>query len=511
MVLNPRDGKNDLRRQLSEKSFTELGTNTMRQAFQPIVRPLKIMRGHALNHAPVIMRHPDVGNRDALQSNRGRCACGGSCPRCKSSLVSEPGDALESAADVMAERALRGTGYPQPRGDAASENGETRSTKSLATAAGSVAAAVPPAVQNVIESPGASLTEGIRNDMENRFGMGLDGVRIHTGDQAAESARLIGAQAYTLGSHIVFGQDRYAPHTPSGRRLVAHELAHVIQQSNGHAPRIARQCDPAWSGLDWATRVANGKAMAGAARNQCLVDMIQEVLGSQAHLHESSNGAASVNAAITAGNYVEIGTIADRHINFDRNLNAKTHNANQYGEARYRTSADGSSISLYVILGPQALNPGSRDVTQMAFDHEVQHTDDFLLQWATGTPHAATAGEELAIYQAGFERHFLDLLTIDSATCSWSLADSFTPLFDYYATADPAARDAAFASMEMFYDVRIQGIPCNLMKYKIWLQSMLNARPASDLLAQRLNGLPGLALTRGDPPTTHLTCPTTCT
>ena len=55
-------------------------------------------------------------------------------------------------------------------------------------------------------------------------------VRIHTGSTAAESARAIGARAYTVGHDIVFGAGEYAPHTGTGRRLLAHELTHVVQQ-----------------------------------------------------------------------------------------------------------------------------------------------------------------------------------------------------------------------------------------------------------------------------------------
>jgi hypothetical protein len=130
--------------------------------------------------------------------------------------------------------------------------------------------------------------------------------------------------------------------------------------------------------------------------------------------------------------------------------------------------------------------------------------------WRAAT-HAATPGEELAIYQQNFEWHFLDLMKIDGAACSWSIAEDFGTLFSYYASADAAARDAMFDNMRMFHEVRIENIPCNAMKYKIWFQAMLNARPAGDALAARINALPGLALTRGDPPANHLTCPTTCT
>lgn len=68
----------------------------------------------------------------------------------------------------------------------------------------------------------------------------FSGVRIHTGARAAESSRAVNARAYTVGQHIVFDQGRYAPHTSAGQRLLAHELAHTVQQSKNATPAAAR-------------------------------------------------------------------------------------------------------------------------------------------------------------------------------------------------------------------------------------------------------------------------------
>ena len=82
--------------------------------------------------------------------------------------------------------------------------------------------------------------------MEISFGQDFSGVRVHTSRQAAESARALGARAYTVGSDIVFASGQYAPGIPAGDRLLAHELAHVLQQSPlGTPPAILRQADPA--------------------------------------------------------------------------------------------------------------------------------------------------------------------------------------------------------------------------------------------------------------------------
>ncbi|HJQ75170.1 MAG TPA: DUF4157 domain-containing protein, partial [Gaiellaceae bacterium] len=73
--------------------------------------------------------------------------------------------------------------------------------------------------------------------MDTHFGHDFSRVRVHTDARAAESARAVSANAYALGEHVAFAAGRYAPGTPAGDRLIAHELAHVRQQSGG-TPRL---------------------------------------------------------------------------------------------------------------------------------------------------------------------------------------------------------------------------------------------------------------------------------
>ncbi|MGB9370104.1 MAG: DUF4157 domain-containing protein [Xanthobacteraceae bacterium] len=84
-----------------------------------------------------------------------------------------------------------------------------------------------------MNAPGQPLAPTIRADMESRFGHDFGGVRIHVGGDAVASAQAINAKAYTIGSNIAFARGQYAPEGPAGRTLLAHELAHVVQQSRG--------------------------------------------------------------------------------------------------------------------------------------------------------------------------------------------------------------------------------------------------------------------------------------
>jgi hypothetical protein len=91
--------------------------------------------------------------------------------------------------------------------------------------------AVPGVVQEVLRSPGQPLDAEARAFFEPRFGSDFSGVRVHAGEQAAQSASSVNALAYTVGPHIVFGAGQYAPHSSGGRHLLAHELTHVNQSS----------------------------------------------------------------------------------------------------------------------------------------------------------------------------------------------------------------------------------------------------------------------------------------
>ena len=101
-----------------------------------------------------------------------------------------------------------------------------RKAESAAIAAGDV----PSSVRSALSSPGQPLPSSTRAFFEPRFGWDLSRVRVHTDGEAQQSAREINALAYTVGSHVVFGADQYAPSSTEGRRLLAHELTHVLQQ-----------------------------------------------------------------------------------------------------------------------------------------------------------------------------------------------------------------------------------------------------------------------------------------
>jgi hypothetical protein len=92
----------------------------------------------------------------------------------------------------------------------------------------------PGVVADALLGPARPLDAATRAFMEPRFGHDFSQVRVHTDSLAADSARSVNARAYTSGRNLVFGEGQYAPHSSQGRRLIAHELTHVVQQ-NGAA------------------------------------------------------------------------------------------------------------------------------------------------------------------------------------------------------------------------------------------------------------------------------------
>src|SRR5215217_8995003 len=139
-----------------------------------------------------------------------------------------------------------------------------------------LAGSVPPLVHEVLRSPGQPLDAATRAFMEPRFGHDFSTVRVHNDARAAESARAVNALAYTVGHDMAFGAGQYVPETSEGRRLVAHELAHVVQQIT--ASNQLRPADFASSsvGSDVLQRKPDKPTQAEARRKQQLEELARD-------------------------------------------------------------------------------------------------------------------------------------------------------------------------------------------------------------------------------------------
>ena len=150
--------------------------------------------------------------------------------QCKPLEIGATDDSFEREADRVAEHVRR-----TPAGAA----------PAVSTIGGSAAGArkaAPPIVEEVLQAPGEPLAPPTRAYFEPKLAYDLHSVRLHSDDRAAKSADAVRARAYTVGDNIVFGRNQYRPDTGEGWRLLAHELAHTIQQA-GHS-RVMRDPKP---------------------------------------------------------------------------------------------------------------------------------------------------------------------------------------------------------------------------------------------------------------------------
>ena len=127
------------------------------------------------------------------------------------------------------------------------------------------------ALQREIRQGGEPLADDVRGPMEQQLGADLSGVQVHRDAAADQLAGAMAAQAFTVGSNVFFSQGTYRPHEPGGQHLLAHELAHVVQQVRGTSAdglTIGRADDPAEADADRvADRVVSGLAASPVRRS----------------------------------------------------------------------------------------------------------------------------------------------------------------------------------------------------------------------------------------------------
>ena len=165
--------------------------------------------------ARTTLRHRQSPSAHAGDSRS--CVCGGGCPRCKSATGSSA-DAHEREADEVANQVMR-MNAPASATDPA---------PSHSSAAGHGRGGTP-------------LPNALRAYFEPRFMADFSRVRVHADGESADAAADLRARAYTVGDDIVFAGGEYAPQSAGGRWLIAHELAHVVQQSAGWAPAVPQR------------------------------------------------------------------------------------------------------------------------------------------------------------------------------------------------------------------------------------------------------------------------------
>jgi hypothetical protein len=504
-------------------------------------RPASAAVGPRDPTAQLVALQQGLGNR-AVQSRLGGCpalaACptGGACHSCPfrgppavspapaglqpKLVVGPPGDRYEQQADRVAEqvvdgpaamageiqqssgamlqRACSGCGPDdEPRVQRAPTAGATGDAPVHAAEAGRAATFVPPS------GAGRPLPPASREYFEPRFGYGLGDVRVHTDAAADASARAVRARAYTVGRDIAFAAGQYAPETGEGRRLLAHELTHVVQQGAvGMAPVVQRQPQPgqpqpqparpqgptffgplAGQGpADWSARVN------AAADSAARAALLTEATGMTV---EDRTAASSGDAVPTAAHLVEL-TAASPRINYDDGLNLKR---SPFGGERIETHRllrenAGYTLTMsgrqYIVLGPRALDADryfwSRVVLNHEFDHIRQHQAHSAL---TGNNSEVDAWTSTLIRE--FHRNYI--LGELPSTCYIQQISDFRPLLFYYTQPDvtDVVRNDAVSRISDYYRSTIAPHPGHLRAFRYWIYRSMRGGPTIAPLAERLN------------------------
>src|SRR5260221_11630859 len=236
----------------SEKQLSLQG-NTVDQQNTLVSASITPLAGHNLSRLPV---HPN--NSTMLQTKL---------------VVNEPGDKYEQEADQVAERVMRSSeseysqaasfsqnssSYPiqrkHPQGEevnrqpeqeeAEREEDESLQAKTFSGEKPAITSEIQTQI-NSIRGNGHVLPPSYRKQMEAHLGHDFSQVKIHTDTHAAETAHALHARAYTIDQDIIFGSGQFAPETYEGKKLLAHELTHVVQQSPARATpqKIYRQTE----------------------------------------------------------------------------------------------------------------------------------------------------------------------------------------------------------------------------------------------------------------------------
>ena len=188
----------------------------------------------AAQTARMVLRAPEVRTPQAIRMPAATVRAAQAAAAVK---VSRPTDPAEREAERVARRVIA-----MPAAAA------TPQARRFANAMPAAATSSVPAALGLGASAGQPLPRSVRRDMEPRFGADFSAVRVHTGDSAARASRRLNAAAFTVGREVFFGRERFQPGSQGGRTLIAHELAHTIQQgaaSQAARPTVHRSIDTA--------------------------------------------------------------------------------------------------------------------------------------------------------------------------------------------------------------------------------------------------------------------------
>ncbi len=359
--------------------------------------------------------------------------------------------------------------------------------------------APPEVAQTLSASNGQPLDTNTQQFMGSRFGHDFSQVRVKTDAQAASSAQAIQAKAYTSGTDIVFGSGEYQPNTTEGKRLLAHELTHVVQQGGGQEGVQRVDFGPTSTApTTWAASVT------AATTSTDKTALIQSVIGSTITVVDVTSVSAS-DTSPTPSHLVPY-TTASKRINYDDGLITKTAAA---GGRSLRTNAGytlHSGGNDYVILSSLSLQGNDYYETLVTLNHEFDH----IRQHTAGSTLTGNLSE-LDAWTTTFIRefHHTYLLRDNGTTCFVQSVSQFAPLLMYFklisdaaaltntaAPANAAALTAAVNRIKAYYLATLASHSAHDKVFKFWIHRTMT-RSSNPQLAQRLDSELSLATSTG--------------
>ncbi len=365
---------------------------------------------------------------------------------------------------------------------------------------GAGAAEAPEAIRGQLRS-GQALDSDVRARMQTAYGVDFSRVRVHTDGTAQQLSERLHARAFTIGSDIAFGAGEYQPGTLIGDALIAHELAHVVQQGSVNPSAAPMQKGGAednsleedadvsavgavvsvWGGMKGTLadigkhampRLRSGLRLQGcastpttppamptkgaAAKPVALTGDWKKDVQTAKSTKDEDMMVALVKLALGTKYEVRVAKKTSTKkvvpkdyeklpiINFDVYLNDKERpTGGAVGENAGLHFKDGTTGDKFAILGPNALAPASPLITRMYADHESYLAEHALEKEGRGR---TSDNDELRAWTLDFTNYFHQFMSIKEDRPTW------TPLLDYYAAASAEAKKESLEKLKGYYN-----------------------------------------------------------
>lgn len=325
--------------------------------------------------------------------------------------IGAPNDPLEHEADAVADKVTRAPeGNFAQRKCSECEEEEKLHRKPITASTGVTASSNITQQIESTKSDGAAMDNQTKGFMESRFGANFSDVRIHDNDDSKQLSQSLGAQAFTIGKHIYFNENKYDPASANGKWLLAHELTHTVQQNAGISTKvIQRACHE-----DGNPSITVASCPEGAADVGRTAQSASNALDSRANAIIATAGGTAANSAKA------MQVVNDMLCSYMPSQVAKVRKINYFSSEpglATRSVGSGATARGDICVGDSFLTGTtrgniSRRILQLA--HELEHIDQYRSGLAGQNNKAER--EFLAFYHEGLADEFAGTGRMSHAT-----------------------------------------------------------------------------------------------